>query len=376
MSNFSSELFDILEDKSNGRTQFMPLKTRVLVVDDSALMRGLLTEMINSAPDMEVVGAAPDAPAAREMIKALNPDVITLDVQMPKMDGLEFLERLMRLRPMPVVMVSAYTEAGSETTLRALELGAIDFIGKPRADGARTMEHYAEDLVEKLRAARGARLRKQVVINPGISALPNTMAPVTPLPRATGFRKIIFLGASTGGTEAIKEFLMGMSADCPPILIVQHMPEAFTASFARRLDSLCAPRVIEAKGNEKVEAGTVYIAPGHSHLQIKRAAAGSYVTELLATPPVNRHRPSVEVLFDSAASLVGNQAVGVILTGMGKDGAQGMLRMRQAGARTFGQDEASCVVYGMPREAFLVGAVDEQCPLDDMANRVMAYISK
>ena len=186
--------------------------------------------------------------------------------------------------------------------------------------------------------------------------------------------KIIFVGASTGGTEAIKDFLLGIPADCPPILIVQHMPETFTASFARRLDTLCAPRVIEAKGNEKVEPGTVYIAPGHSHLLIRRGAAG-FLTELAATPPVNRHRPAVDVLFDSAATLVGRKAIGVILTGMGKDGAQGLLRMRQAGARTFGQGEASCVVYGMPREAFLIGAVEEQCSLDEMARRVVGAIS-
>jgi len=316
------------------------MKIRVLVIDDSALMRGLLTEMINSAPDVEVVGAAPDAVIAREMIKALNPDVLTLDVHMPKMDGLEFLDRLMRLRPMPVVMVSSFTGAGSETTLKALELGAVDFIGKPRADGAKRIEEYAEELIEKIRAAKGARLRHHVAPAP-VTTLP-TKAPMTPAPLATARLgaggKIIFLGASTGGTEAIKEFLMAIPADCPPILVVQHMPESFTASFARRLDGLCAPRVMEAQGNEKVEPGTVYIAPGHSHLQIRRTAAG-YVTELLATPPVNRHRPSVDVLFDSAAALVGRQAVGVILTGMGKDGAQGLLRMRQAGARTFGQNE-------------------------------------
>lgn len=351
------------------------MKTRVLVVDDSALMRGLLTEMINSAPDMQVVGAAPDAPSAREMIKVLNPDVLTLDVQMPKMDGLEFLERLMRLRPMPVVMVSAYTEAGSNSTLKALELGAVDFIGKPRADGMKSMEDYAEELVDKIRAAKGARLRRQSIPRPPLTATALPAASPAPLARVATSGKIIFVGASTGGTEALKEFLMGIPADCPPILIVQHMPEAFTASFARRLDGLCAPRILESQGNEKVEGGTVYIAPGHSHLQIRRSASG-YVTELQATPPVNRHRPSVDVLFDSAASLVGRQAVGVILTGMGKDGAQGLLRMRQAGARTFGQDEASCVVYGMPREAFVVGAVEEQCSLDDMAKRVLQVVSR
>lgn len=352
------------------------MKIRVLVIDDSALMRGLLTEMINAASDIEVVGAAPDAIVAREMIKVLNPDVLTLDVHMPKMDGLEFLERLMRLRPMPVVMVSAFTEAGSETTLRALELGAVDFIGKPRADGARRMEDYAEELVEKIRAANVARLRLPVMTRPAQAAVATPLLVGASLNTRLGSSgKIIFLGASTGGTEAIKEFLLAIPAECPPILIVQHMPESFTASFARRLDGICAPRVIEAKGNEKVEPGHVYIAPGHSHLQIRRAPNG-YFTELLATPPVNRHRPSVDVLFDSAASLVGRQAVGVILTGMGKDGAQGLLRMRQAGARTFGQDEASCVVYGMPREAFLVGAVEEQSGLVEIGKRVLQAASR
>lgn len=348
----------------------MSMKTRVLVVDDSALMRGLLTEMIGSAADMEVVGSAPDAVVAREMIKSLNPDVLTLDVQMPKMDGLEFLERLMRLRPMPVVMVSAYTQTGSDTTLKALELGAFDFIGKPRADGLKSMEEYAEELVEKLRAAKGARLRKFAAHQSAPAPSSSVSALLKPALRMGTSNKIIFLGASTGGTEAIKEFLTGVPADCPPILIVQHMPESFTASFAKRLDSLCQPKVIEAQGGEKVEGGTVYIAPGHSHMQIRRAASG-HVIELLATPPVNRHRPAVDVLFDSAASIVGKQAVAVILTGMGKDGAQGMLRMRQAGARTFGQDEASCVVYGMPREAFLIGAVEEQYPLEEISRKVL-----
>ena len=371
------------------------IKTRILVVDDSALMRGVLSAMINAAPDLEVVGAAPDAQTAREMIKTLNPDVLTLDVNMPGMNGLDFLERLMRLRPMPVVMVSSYTQSASDTTLRALEAGAVDFIGKPRADAGQSMEIYAEELVEKIRAARSARVRsittekplakvtgsqtppqgslgvtKSTIVTKPPSAQPT---PTTLASNASG--KIIFLGASTGGTEAIKEFLLGIPANCPPILVVQHMPENFTASFARRLDSLCAPNVIEAQGNERVTPGTVYISPGHSHLLIRRSAGG-YLTELSKANPVNRHRPSVDVLFDSAAQCVGRQALAVILTGMGKDGAQGMLRMRQAGAKTFGQDEASCVVYGMPREAFLVGAVEEQCALDEMAKRVMTAIGR
>lgn len=346
------------------------MKMRVLVVDDSATMRSLLGEIINSAPDMEVVGFAQDAVVAREMIKRLSPDVLTLDVHMPKMDGLDFLDRLMRLRPMPVVMVSAHTAAGSEATLKALELGAIDFIGKPRADSRAAMEAYTQELTDKIRAAKGARLPKK----PRVLASGLAKTPISPVGlsggRLAGSGKIIFVGASTGGTEAIKEFLLGIPADCPPILIVQHMPEAFTGSFARRLDGLCAPRVIESIGNEKVEPGTVYIAPGHSHLQIRRASVG-YVTELLNAPPVNRHRPSVDVLFDSAATLVGRLALGVILTGMGKDGAQGLLRMRQAGARTFGQDETSCVVYGMPREAFLIGAVEEQGSIADLSRQVL-----
>lgn len=352
------------------------MKTRVLVVDDSALMRGVLSEMINRSGDLEVVGAAPDAQTARELIKSLNPDVLTLDVHMPKMDGLEFLERLMRLRPMPVVMVSSYTQDASDTTLKALELGAVDFIGKPRADGGRSMEQYADELADKIRAANGARLQARVM--PSASRQLASSTGTTAIPKMGGVGsngKIIFVGASTGGTEAIKEFLLGIPASCPPILIVQHMPETFTASFARRLDGLCAPRVIEAQGNERVEAGTVYIAPGHSHMLIRKSG-GALLTELSAGEPVNRHRPSVDVLFYSAAQVVGRQAIGVILTGMGKDGAQGMLRMRQAGARTFGQDEASCVVYGMPREAFMIGAVEEQCSLDDMARRVIAAVPR
>ncbi len=350
---------------------------RVLVIDDSALMRALLSEFINRSPGMEVVGCAPDAQTAREMIKTLAPDVLTLDVQMPGMDGLEFLERLMRLRPMPVVMVSALTQAGSETTLRALELGAVEVIGKPRADAPGGTGEYIRELQEKIRVAHGARLRGGA--RPPVAAAAS--APASPQGRALPPRpvgsgeRILFVGASTGGTEAIRVLLAGMPASCPPILVVQHMPENFTASFARRLDGLCAPRVLEAQGGERIESGTVYVAPGWAHLRIVRAGAG-YRTETLATAPVNRHRPSVDVLFDSAVEAVGRPALGVILTGMGKDGAHGLLRMREAGARTFGQDENSCVVYGMPREAARIGAVEEVVPIEEMAGRVLLALGR
>jgi two-component system, chemotaxis family, protein-glutamate methylesterase/glutaminase len=346
------------------------MSIRVLVVDDSSLMRRLLSEIIGSVPGFEVVGTAADAAMAREQIKSLCPDVLTLDVQMPGMDGIEFLDRLMRLRPMPVVMVSAFTEAGSETTLKALELGAVDFIAKPRADKGQSFDDYARELTEKLRGAASARLGFRTAPPPFVKPLP-ARAPLSPVHKPEHVAgKVICLGASTGGTEAIKAFLLGVPADCPPILIVQHMPESFTNSFARRLDQVCPPHVVEAQGGERVEPGNVYVAPGHSHLLVRRSG-GVLVTELQQSAPVNRHRPSVDVLFSSAASVVGRQAVGVILTGMGKDGAAGLLKMRQAGANTFGQDEASCVVYGMPREAFLIGAVEEVAGIDEIARRAL-----
>lgn len=344
-------------------------KIRVLIVDDSALIRKLLTEIINSQRDMEAVGAAPDPYAAREMIRNLDPDVLTLDVEMPRMDGLDFLERLMRLRPMPVVMVSTLTERGSEITLRALELGAVDFVAKPKLDIANGMRDYAQEITDKIRVAMSARIRKPA----GTRAGDERTAPGH-LPslgdRAISTEKVIVVGASTGGTEAIKEFLMRMPPDCPGILIAQHMPESFTRSFAARLDGMCRIAVKEAEDNERVLPGHAFIAPGHSHLMLKRSGA-NYMTELSQTEPVNRHRPSVDVLFRSAARQAGKNAIGVILTGMGKDGAAGMLEMHRAGAYTFAQDEASCVVFGMPREAVALGAVDEVVPLSEMAGKVL-----
>ncbi len=344
-------------------------KISVLVIDDSALIRKLLTEIINSQPDMEVIGAAPDPFVAREMIRTLNPDVLTLDVEMPRMDGLEFLEKLMRLRPMPVVMVSTLTERGSEITFRALELGAIDFVAKPKMDIRHGLEAYGSEIASKIRAASTARVRR---LEPNGAI--KERASHTPLHYGISTEKLIIIGASTGGTEAIKEVLAHLPPDCPGILIAQHMPEGFTRSFAERLDRLCKIRVKESEGGERVLPGHAYIAPGHSHLLLKKNGA-NYVTELSQADPVNRHRPSVDVLFQSAAQCAGRNAVGVILTGMGKDGAAGMLTMRQAGAYNLAQDEASCVVFGMPREAISIGAVDEVVSLKDMAGRILSRLT-
>lgn len=346
----------------------MAKKISVLVVDDSALIRKLLTEIINLQPDMHVVAVAPDPLVARELIKQHNPDVLTLDVEMPRMDGLDFLERLMRLRPMPVLMVSSLTERGSEVTLRALELGAIDYIAKPKLDIATGLQAYKELIAEKIRICAQARVTSRLKYK--------TVPTVTNLP--LGFKateKVIFVGASTGGTEAIREFLVGLPADMPAIMITQHMPENFTRTFAERLDKICALRVKEAVNNERVLPGHVYIAPGNQHLEVKRSGA-NYMTSLSSAPPVNRHRPSVDVLFNSAAKLVGNNALAIILTGMGKDGALGMLEMQRSGAYTFAQDESSCVVFGMPKEAIAVGGVNEVLPLQDLPARVIQLLGQ
>jgi two-component system chemotaxis response regulator CheB len=345
------------------------MKTKVLIVDDSALIRSVMSEIVNSQPDMEVAGVAPDPLVARELIKKTNPDVLTLDVEMPKMDGLDFLEKLMRLRPMPVLMVSSLTERGSEITMRALELGAVDFVTKPKISIQTGMREYAELITDKIRAASRARIKPRSVHAGTPSAvLPQLRSPLT------SSEKLIIIGASTGGTEAIREFLMQMPSDCPGILIAQHMPEGFTTSFAKRLDSLCKISVTEAAGGERVLPGHAYIAPGHSHLLLARSGA-NYVTKIEQSPPVNRHRPSVDVLFRSAAEAAGKNAVGVILTGMGKDGAAGMLEMKQAGAYNFAQDEATCVVFGMPREAIALGGAHEVGALTALPGMVLGHLA-
>lgn len=344
-------------------------KIKVLCVDDSALIRSLMTEIINSQPDMEVVGTAPDPLVARDMIKRLNPDVLTLDVEMPRMDGLDFLERLMRLRPMPVLMVSSLTERGSEITMRALELGAVDFVTKPKLGIREGLIEYTDTIADKLRAASRARVRAR-------TEAPAGSTPAAPMLRAPllSTEKLIIVGASTGGTEAIKEFLMPLPPDSPAVMIVQHMPAGFTKSFAQRLNGLCRITVKEAEHGERVLPGYAYIAPGDSHLLLARSGA-NYVAHLSQEAPVNRHRPSVDVLFDSAAIHGGKNVTGVILTGMGKDGARGMLRMREAGSYNLAQDEQSCIVFGMPKEAIATGGVHEVVPLNQMSQRVMAHLA-
>ena len=351
-------------------------KIRVITVDDSALMRQVLAQLLSKDPDIEVVGSAPDPYIAREKIKALNPDVITLDVEMPKMDGLTFLEKLMRGRPMPVVMVSSLTEAGCQTTLRALELGAVDFITKPKIDLREGMEDLADDLIAKVKTAASAKIRGTVPAANGTSQAP-TPRVVTHLSSAMikTTDTIIAIGSSTGGTEAVKEVLEVLPPNTPPILITQHMPERFTKTWADRMNQLCRISVKEAEDGDSVLPGHALVAPGSYHMALVRSGA-RYSVRITQDPPVNRHRPSVDVLFDSVAQYAGANAVGVILTGMGGDGAKGLLAMKQAGAYTIAQDEASCVVFGMPKEAIKIGGVDKILPLGDIAGAVLTHVSR
>jgi two-component system chemotaxis response regulator CheB len=352
-------------------------KIRVVVVDDSALVRSLLSELINRQADMACVGAASDPLVAREMIRELDPDVITLDVEMPKMDGIEFLSRLMRLRPMPVVMISTLTQRGAEVTMRALELGAVDFVAKPQSGLADGFSALAGQIVGKIRIAASARVRRTAVQPSGtVRAEIKTHAPPMSMMQlgVRAHNKWIFIGASTGGTEAIKEVLTHLPADAPGILITQHMPAGFTRSFADRLNTLCAMVVKEAEAGERILPGHAYIAPGGRQFSVERR--GNCLVAIVEDAAlVNRHMPSVEVLFKSAARAVGKQGIGVMLTGMGGDGASAMREMKDAGSYNIVQDEASSVVFGMPREAIAHGAADEILPVTQIASALLTQLS-
>lgn len=342
----------------------MTKKVKVLIVDDSALVRSLLTEILQSDPQLEVVGAAQDPFQAREMIKQLSPDVLTLDIEMPKMNGLTFLSNLMRLRPMPVVMISTLTQAGAPATLEALELGAIDFLGKPKDQGATGLAEYKRLIISKVRAAAGANLtgRDEAWLDQSpVKAAPNARLKAS---------FICAIGASTGGTEAIKDVLRVLPKQAPPILIAQHIPATFSASFAARLDSNCEIKVFEAEDNQPVRAGCAYLAPGSKHLELARSSYG-YVCKLSDAAPVNRHKPSVEVLFQSVLKVAGKSAMGAILTGMGADGAQALLEMRQGGCTTIAQDEKSSVVWGMPGAAVKLDAADHVLALNKIPEAIM-----
>ncbi len=356
----------------------MNKKIKVLIVDDSALIRQVLKEILESDKDIEVVATAQDPYRARDKIKELHPDVLTLDVEMPRMDGITFLGNLMRLHPMPVVMISSLTEKGADVTLQALELGAVDFVSKPKLDITHGLAEYQEEIIAKVKAAACARVRTSLERGGTIKSAPPKYSADAVLKKANPgarFRttdKIIAIGASTGGTEAIKDVLINMPADAPGIVISQHIPEAFSAPFAARMNNASAMTVCEASDGQQILPGHVYIAPGSHHLLVRRDGA-RYVCQLNDGPPVNRHRPSVDVMFRSVAQNAGNNAIGVILTGMGNDGAQGLKEMHECGAPTIAQDENTSVVWGMPGEAVKAGGVDTILPLDAIAGKILSY---
>lgn len=339
-------------------------KIRVLVVDDSLIVRRILAREIGADPDMDVIGGAEDPYVARDMIIEQKPDVITLDLEMPRMDGLTFLRKLMKSLPIPVIVVSGLTPKGCALSMEALEIGALEVMEKPAFDEPSALRDFSMRLCDKIRAAARARLRR-----------PSPTPAATPSVRPGGGRgagHLIAVGASTGGTEAIKQFLMAMPPDAPPIAIVQHMPEHFTNAFARRLNDSCAIEVREAEHGMPLGRGRAVIAHGNLHLLVQRSATG-FAVETKDGPLVCRHRPSVEVLFNSVAKAAGSRGVGVILTGMGSDGAQGLKTMRDAGAHTIAQDEASCVVFGMPKEAIRLDAAEAVVSLDKIPQKVFSF---
>jgi two-component system, chemotaxis family, protein-glutamate methylesterase/glutaminase len=350
----------------------MAKKMRVLIVDDSAVVRQTLTQILQSDPMLEVMGTASDPFQAAEKMKNEIPDVITLDVEMPRMDGLAFLRRIMSQHPMPVVVISSLTDAGTETAMKALEYGAVEVLTKPRIDSNETWEESKIKICDVVKAAALSRVRRRSAV---IAAVPPKLSADAVIKQSTATsmiqttEKVVAVGASTGGTEALLQFLQALPVDCPGILIVQHMPEQFTKSFANRLDSLCQIRVKEAENGDAVLRGRALIAPGNKHMLLKRSGARYYV-EVVDGPLVNRHRPSVDVLFRSTARFAGRNSIGVIMTGMGNDGAQGLLEMKQAGAKTIAQDERSCVVFGMPKEAIKLNAADKVLSLDQIAAHI------
>lgn len=351
-------------------------KIRVLIIDDSLLMRKLLTSVLSAAPDIEVVGTAEDPFVARDMIKQLNPDVLTLDIEMPHMDGMTFLRNLMRLRPMPVVMISTFTKHGAEATLEALALGAVDFVQKPKINAENTLADYSEEIITKVRLAANTNVQAMPVHEepPPIDKELNPMQRILSSARKTsGFNKLIVLGSSTGGTEAIKVVVKDFPMDCPPILITQHLPAAFSQSFVQHIDSVTPMTASIPVNGQVVEWGNIYLAPGGLQMGVIRVNH-QYIIQIDDSEPVNRHKPAVDVLFHAAAKCAGENAVCVLLTGMGADGAVGMQAMKAAGAKTIIQDEASSVVWGMPGAAFKLGCVDYVVPLEDIAAKILTLV--
>jgi len=341
-------------------------RIKVLIVDDSAIVRKIFSEELSKFPDIEVAGTAPDPYVARDKIVKLNPDVITLDIEMPKMDGLTFLKKLMRYYPLPVIIVSSLTPKGGKLTLEAMDIGAVEVIAKP--GGSYTVGDMSTQLAEKIRAASWVKIAKK---DPGNQPASVGSGPIRALSKTSN--KVIAIGASTGGTEALKNVLSRMPSNSPGIVAVQHMPAKFTTAFADRLNDICQIRVKEARNNDSVNPGSALIAPGNYHMILRRSGARYYV-EVKDGPMVHHQRPAVDVLFKSTAQYAGPNSIGAILTGMGADGAEGLLRMKQAGAKTIAQDEKSCVVFGMPKEAIKLGAADKVVPLDRVAEEIVRMV--